>query len=163
MDILSNTIKKVNKDKLDFLLIQSPNWGIDNPPFGAMCIYNYIKKKGYNIKIIDLNLEVYQESNEKEKWDSNNIFLWYQKEYVKKIYNSSEKVISKVLNDIRENKPKIIGMSITGSNSIYSTLLVEKIRNEFPEQIIIAGGNGLYSNGDIANALNQKIDYDFLV
>lgn len=151
------------ENQLDLLIIHTPCWGIKNPPFGSICIYNHIKRQGYQVKLVDLNIDTYEQSETKSKWDSNQCLFWYDKTNVKQIYDASKDIIDPILKEIKKTRPKIIGFSITGTNYLFANYLVEEIRRELPEQIIIAGGNGLYTEGDIQNLLDGKTDYDFLI
>jgi len=73
-------------------LIQTPCWGTLCPPYGLAVLTGYLRSKGYQVYIKDLNIEFYYEKNEyTDAWNPESHLFWINPRLVSKfIFDHSE-------------------------------------------------------------------------
>ena len=69
----------VRKKNPNILLVICPSWGINTPPLGLASISSYLKNRGIDVEILDLNIEIYHRVSLKLKkmWEMDSSYLWW--------------------------------------------------------------------------------------
>lgn len=111
----------------------------------------YLKKYGYNVKIIDFNIfDQLENSNDIHFWNDNDNCVRYFK-------NNIDKIRKYIKNEIIDFEPIIVGFTVYGS-AFYFIKEISKIIKTFNESIInIAGGYAWYYN-PMAIVENNNVD-----
>lgn len=134
---------------INFLLVNLPPWGIDNPPLGTACLYSYLKDKNINVDIFDLNIKLYNKIPEKYKylWTMNYSHLWRQEDKFKNIQKELESYLNPFVEEIVASSYNIFGFSLPTNCSDYIAIyIIEKIKNVNPDKKIILGGVSISVN-----------------
>ena len=100
--------------KTNILLIKLPPWEANFPPQGIAYLSAYLEKEDIDVKILDLNLEVYKGviPEIKEAWKNNDCFYWQ----TDKMMTEFERAISWMVNRILSFDTQVIGFSLTVSS-----------------------------------------------
>ncbi len=163
--ILENKEKRsFNNSKVsgqEILLVIFPCWGIDTPPLGLASIGSYLKSKGIDVKVLDLNLEIYHRvsSGLKKLWEMDKSHLWWMpslfyKDIQPLIAPEVEWAAQKIINyDI-----DIVGVSVYATNRLFTKEVIKKIK-ENCNKTIIAGGRGIYDVLERENFPKGLVDY----
>lgn len=121
-------------------LIMTPAWGVLFPPYNLAKLTGLLREYDYSIKVYDLNIESYQ-SLDKDYWRGENYFLWTIKEnFNEKILPNIKPLFDKVIQEVVDANPKVIGFSIYNTNIHASEYMVNELKRLLPNSCFIAGG-----------------------
>ena len=123
-----------NKVKDKILLVQSPPWGSYAPPLGIAYLVTFLKSRGFNAAIYDLNMDIFINSSKemREKWDTQDFEFWASGKAVDNLCSQMEPLADKILSF----DAKIIGFSATFASVPFLNKLLPVLRKK-------ANGNGL--------------------
>ncbi len=131
-------------------LVQCPAFGIDKPPLALGYLSAFLKKKGYEVSIFDLNADLYSkvEQEDKKFWEFKYIFEWMQDSSALRRKLIQTVFLKKWVEKILSCNADIIGYSIQSSSLAVSIDLAKEIKRLVPDKTIIFGGplNLCYSN-----------------
>ncbi|MBU1853424.1 MAG: hypothetical protein KJ957_05225 [Candidatus Omnitrophica bacterium] len=120
-------------EKFDIILTVCPPWGSPSVPIGLAYLASYLKDKKLNPKVLDLNLEVFDNlSNEgfEKYWLSRYCKHWSDQklfcEFIKNIPEQIEYCVGRLLSFGTE----IIGFSINQSNRNFSVVIAQELKKE---------------------------------
>lgn len=121
-------------------LIMTPAWGVLFPPYNLAKITGLLREYDYSTKVYDLNIESYQ-NLDKDYWRGENYFLWTVKEnFNEKILPNIKPLFDKVIQEIVQANPKVIGFSIYNTNVNATEYVVNELKRLLPDSCFIAGG-----------------------
>ena len=126
--------------KYKVALIMTPAWGVLFPPYNLAKITGLLREYDYSTKVYDLNIESYQ-NLDKDYWRGENYFLWTVKEnFMEKILPNIKSLFDKVIEEIVQANPKVIGFSIYNTNIHATEYMINKLKQRLPNSCFIAGG-----------------------
>lgn len=131
------------KDNNEVLLVISPPWGTDTPPLGIACLSASLKSSGISTKVFDMNIELYNSVDEKYRylWSMNYSFWWRDPKKYSYIISELNFFINSLIEKIVNCPQRIIGFSLpTNCSDLLLDDIVKKVKERFPEKIIILGG-----------------------
>ena len=140
------SIKAIRKESLHnnpkFLLINMPIWDISSPPLSLAYVSAVIKDAGWDCKIIDLNIKLYNLASENDKREWYNVgFQYNEKKYFVIFFKRYKKYIKNYFKLILESEVyQLIGFSIQVQNRWLSILAAKVISSLNPDIPIIFGG-----------------------
>lgn len=130
------------KTKLALLLL--PEWGTYFPPYNMSRLSAVARASGYTVNCYDVNIECYNELKGKldfDPWDPSREFLWEKPvTYHTQIHPHCEPVYNRVIDQLVESKPDVIGFTLYYTNEEGSKWMVRRLRERLPNVKIIAGG-----------------------
>ena len=141
----------MDKKTTDIVLIQLPGWSNQNPPMGLALLKSYLAGRGFNARVFDLNIVLYnlRHGRYSEAWnDENAYYLWERESFVKQMFNFYSSEILNFIYSILSLKPAVVGFSTHCSSFISARLLARKIRQYLPETKIVFGGPQVASYTD---------------
>ncbi|MBU0503683.1 MAG: radical SAM protein [Candidatus Omnitrophota bacterium] len=147
-------VKEVNK----ILLVQAPPWGVCAPPLGVAYLSTFLRSRGFNSEIMDLNIQIFNDPDLKieDKWDTQDFEFWASGNAVEYLQDSFEDFAEKI---IAYGAP-IIGFSATFASVPFLNVLLSLLRKKGGNNLtIIVGGGGVsYPQGRILFK-KEIIDY----
>jgi len=112
-----------------------PSW-LKTPPLSLVYIENYLRGKGFAVKVRDVNAELFKASGlPQSNW------LALNRAFEENLFTQAiERIfpLPDLCNDIKNYE--YIGFSLLKRNSAFSFALSQKLREKFPEKKIIFGG-----------------------
>ncbi|MCK4993858.1 MAG: B12-binding domain-containing radical SAM protein [Candidatus Omnitrophica bacterium] len=141
-------------------LINCPPWGVVMPPLGIAYISAYLKSKGKEIDILDLNLDLYRKANAEQRlfWDLDTINKIPPVEIAKRLYEHFNKEIDLFIDQL--SRFSIVGFS---ANNLISTtfagIVSGLIKLKYPEKIIVLGGPGCFHSWDRNSVPKDAVDF----
>jgi len=82
--------KKEKELKKDFKvgLITLPPWSVEEPPLGLAYLSEYLKSKNIDVKVFDLNIEIYNKFKDEYNylWKLNNQGCWFDEKKFKNLF-----------------------------------------------------------------------------
>ena len=91
---------------IDIALIQPPGWSNQNPPLGLALLKSYLAEKGFNAKVFDLNIVLYNLRHSRfcDAWHASEGYnVWEKDSYISDLffYYTDEilNFIGKIAND----------------------------------------------------------------
>ena len=131
------------KTKVDLALIQPPGWSNQNPPLGLALLKSYLAEKGFNVKIFDLNIILYNLRHNRfhNAWHIGEGYnVWEKDSYIRHLFSYYSDVILNFICSVLSHEPYIIGFSTHSPSFIAARKLAAKFRQYSPETRIIFGG-----------------------
>ncbi len=108
-------------------------------PLGLAYIAGTLKANGYpNVKI--LNADIGLSASHRESGKNRHAEVEAFEQFEPRVANVNDIAYQNVIDILREERPKILGISIRTAKFFISKQLVHRIKREFPEITIIAGG-----------------------
>jgi len=109
-------------EKPDILLVICPVWGTDIPPLGLAYIASYLKSKKINLKVLDLNIDIFNnvDISLKKFWEMSYAENWDDYSFFSKMKDKFEREIEYCVEKILSFDCNLIGFSIYASNRFFS-------------------------------------------
>ena len=134
------------KNMYDISLVVCPVWGIDLPPVGVNYLKAYLKKRGYSVKIFDLNIHIYNKyPSLKKYWNAKFKTSWTDPSLFSKLKIEFEEELTKITHQLIKSS-KIIGFSAYQENILTILELAKKIKKIDDNINIVVGGPSLSSD-----------------
>ena len=126
----------INNNKNICLILCPPIWP-NLPPLGLAYLTSYLKKNGYSVNLLDLNIIIYNQVTQefKSKWTISGKSL---EKYLLTFFKKT--LLTYVLDQLSYWKIDVIGFSVFKKNLTFSLKLSKIIKNQFPQSTIIFGG-----------------------
>lgn len=161
---------------LDFLLLDLPARFLGMLPNGLGYVHNILKTTGCNFQTADLDMIFYHRYHSRrlldgaerlfapdgrelpmDPWGVNTAEdFWYDEGYVEYFRPEIERTVAELI----KANPKILGLSLHGTNRMIATEVIRRMREARPQMIIIVGGYDCNN----PNTSPQVIeDYDYMV
>ncbi|MFC1809688.1 B12-binding domain-containing radical SAM protein, partial [Candidatus Omnitrophota bacterium] len=144
----------------EVILVMCPVWDVTLPPISVACIASYLREKGMNPLIFDLNVENYLKSTSVEKglWHGATASRWNEPSFVEDVLDKFDDIIHNAAQKIAYSKARVIAFSIYSTNVAISAALAKKIKKLSPDKRIVFGGPGVLF-ADQLEALGDSWDY----
>lgn len=130
----------------ELVIIALPRLDLTRPPIAPAILGSLANQVGVKYKLYDFALELYQRSK-KDDWDEFELFWQIDLNYKMSdtLNDSLNKIFDNFVEQVLQDNPKIIAISVFSHNSINATnLFLEKIRPVTNAKIVI-GGQGIQS------------------
>ena len=127
-------IKQKNKQpvkKQDILLIQCPPWDIEMPPLGIAFLSSFLRKHGYQVSLLDLNIGLFNLAKEDSRylWEQKSYDWWVLDELFKQTWGRIEGLVLKCLkNRSRDLDADFIGISVNFAGIKFANQLIGMIK-----------------------------------
>jgi anaerobic magnesium-protoporphyrin IX monomethyl ester cyclase len=123
-------------------LVQCPAWGRLNPPLALSALSAYLRSKGKEVSLLDLNNELFHEvkGEDKDLWQLGKESFWSDRASVLKFASDHSELIDRFVNKIIETDAELIGFSIFSSSKELSLIIAGKIKKIDQGKKIIFGG-----------------------
>ena len=126
------------KNISDILLVELPPWDPRTAPLGIAYLATFLKSKDVNVKVFDLNIEMYNsENDERKKGWGNEDFHWWRSDKLEKKYLS---MFERFADRILSFDTRVIGFSTTIPSISFLNHLLKYLKKKSPDRIIIVGG-----------------------
>ncbi|MFA5388671.1 MAG: radical SAM protein [Candidatus Omnitrophota bacterium] len=103
------------------------------PLIGLAYLSAYLRKKGHEVSVIDLNAEL--------PWpEQDNEIRWLDAGFIERVAAEKEELADSLADRILGNDPGIIGFSAWVSTKNFSLALAGKIKRKDPRRVIVLGG-----------------------
>jgi len=131
---------------VDIILIMPPPWEPSMPPLGLAYIAEYLRYRGFNPKIIDFNLKLYRQADQKKRifWEIYNINFMSIPEITKNVCKVFGQEINNLVDEILTHKVKHIGFSVNISSIGIAGRIATLIKKKDKRKKIIFGGTGCF-------------------
>jgi len=141
----------------EILLVELPPWDVRTPPLGIAYLSTFLRVKGVDAEVFDLNIEIYNsESDERKKgWGNEDFFWWRSNELEERYLKTFEHFADRILSF---NTP-VIGLSITIPSISFLNHLLKCLKKKAPDKVIIVGGPGTFFSETREAFDNGLIDY----
>lgn len=164
----TKTSSKKNRDeliytnmqqKLDIVLIQSPVWLIESPPYNIALLSAILRKNQIRVKCFDLNIDLYdycKNGPERNNWlDNETMNCWMHQDFIKSFIDKHSSFINDYISMILKRQPMAIGFTSQISSLNFSAELARLFKKKNPAIKIIFGGPACYKNCRGENILND--------
>ncbi|MFH1092577.1 MAG: radical SAM protein, partial [Candidatus Omnitrophota bacterium] len=142
------------------VLINCPPWGVVMPPLGIAYLSSYLRSKGKEIEIFDLNLDLYKKAGAEQRlfWELDTINKMLPVDIAKNLCEHFKKEINIFVDKLEPFS--IVGFS---ANNLISTtfagLVAVQIKAKYPEKIIVLGGPGCFHSWDRKAVPKDAVDF----
>lgn len=130
--------------KLHMLLVNPPPWLPTTPPLGPMCVGVYLQKHGFNVQLLDLNIELFWSFPDcAEHWLMENSVQWLDEHYFLNLFAHFGGYMRRRVLEIVAANPECIGISVVGGKQRFVMQFIELLVAAGCKSKIILGGPGL--------------------
>ncbi len=148
------------RDNLKVLLVQAPPWGIYAPPLGIAYLATFLRSRGLESEVYDLNMEIFcSASGEmREKWDAQDFEFWASGQASLALKGKIKEFCDKIIS----SGARLIGFSATFASVPFVNEVLSVIRANAPDDLVvlIGGGGASYKEG---RSLFRKDLIDYFV
>lgn len=161
---------------LDFLLVDLPARFLGLMPNGLGYVNNILKTTGYRFQTSDLDMIFYHRYHSRRLLDGEEKLFtpsgremptdpwgvtttedfWYNADYVEYF----RKEIDQTAKQLIAANPKILGLSLHGTNRLVANEIIGRVRAARPEMLIVVGG---YDCNNAKTSPRVIEDYDYMV
>jgi len=130
----------------DIALVVTPPWVVKMPPLGIAYLVTYLKHKGLNPFLYDLNVKLHNNSGKSKQylWEISSLNSKSPEKAAFDIFSAFKNKLSVFVDELLLLDTKVIGFS-TNLISLWVALEIAKlIKQRAPEKIIIFGGPGCF-------------------
>lgn len=143
----TTTVKIISaKRNTKLMLVLLPQWAAEFPPFNLCRLSAVAKQAGYQSKIIDANIKAYryykhqfENKLDYKLWDPTTIWRWCDSNY-QEIHTYLEPFLLKILDEIVEYKPNLLGFTIYQMNEEPTKWMIQQVKEKLPNVKIAVGG-----------------------
>ena len=148
----------------DIVFIACPPSTMTIPPVGIGSIAEYLRQLGYEAPIIDLNIRMYKEANEREKeaWDLDKKNHWLQEQTLAKLLKRFDRQIEDAIDEALGYERYIIGFTVLHSREELTSVIIDRIKERDPGRLVVVGGPSL-AQGKMRRSYTHQCQYDFAV
>lgn len=135
----------------DVFLVMLPPWGVRNPPIGLAYLVTYLKYKGINAEVLDLNIKVYNRvaRHQRVLWDPRNLDRWrLENEFHNLCSQELGKFIDFCVKSLLFVDSNVLGFSVNRANLRFTIEVVQKLKSFRPDLFIIFGGHSCSIEGE---------------
>lgn len=127
---------------IDVVLIQTPAWGVNTPPLATASLTAYLRKNGFKVLPLDINIELYQINKSKysESWRIDVQNFWIDPSKVDSFINDNHEILEHYVENIIKSNARIVGFTIYASSYLMSSYLAKRIKERDGSVLIIFGG-----------------------
>jgi radical SAM superfamily enzyme YgiQ (UPF0313 family) len=127
---------------MKIVLVQCPAWGRQNPPLALSMLSAYLRSKGKEAYLFDLNNALFHKvkNEDRELWQLGNEAFWENKPSVLKFATEYNELFEYFVKEILETGADIVGFSIFNSSKELSLLMASRIKEIDKNKKIIFGG-----------------------
>lgn len=131
----------------DLVLSICAPWGVENPPVGLSYLASYLRSQGFKVKVLDLNIELYNKVPEKYNalWELKNSFYWRKDTTFKIIKSELKEEIKETINRLLEVQALAYGFSAMDPNHKLTKEAIKELKNETSDAKIFLGGVACWS------------------
>jgi len=132
------------KTNFDIVIASIPKLSLTAPSNGLAYIKSVVNKKGFNCKLVDWNLDLYQKIDQnryKNLWDLNDLSFKYKNLFDEFWEDKLESISNGWLEEARLLNPRWLGLSLFSIHNLYLAKKLLKIfRKEIPQVRLLVGG-----------------------
>ena len=138
--------RRSGKVKPEMIISMAPPWGVEFPPLGLATLATSAREAGHRVEAFDLNIAMYDESDEKHKtwWELAHLKFWEEPDHLDEILTHTRPVLDSFIKKVSSGAYPLLGLTVHAGNFSLSMRLMENIKHLNPSIKIIAGGPGVY-------------------
>jgi len=144
----------------EIVFVQMPFWGIGAPSLGAALLKSFLKERGVESKVLDVNIQAFLLRGAKysEYWDAKNGWNHVNDaDEMLSFYQDFQSLFSHYIDEIERLHPKIVGFTVYYSNIMVTKLFAAELKARCPAVKVIFGGpNVAYYMGNKAELLGSS-------
>jgi hypothetical protein len=138
------------------LLLAIPQLEVHRPPVSTAVIAGVLESHGYEIKCIDLNIELFKQLGKTEYYNLSSVWEQTRVATPKEILMLN-KFIDKELIPQCDEETRILISVFTENSHVFTKLVCDKILAKYPECEIILGGMGVSAGNFGMSILEKKL------
>lgn len=133
-----------------FLFWGYKNQGQSAPPLGLPYLAAYLKREGYEVSALDLNIKMYFAVKEEDKrlWHKENCKFWTIKElFLDNVLPKMQDIQERWIDSILKLEPRIIGLYVSSTSRWMALSLARRLKEKDNDIVIIFGGPECHREG----------------
>jgi len=125
----------------DIVLIQCPMMSHYWPPIGLGYLCEYLRKHGYQPRLMDLNIECFHGETNREIFQLDYDWVWYSAEEFARIQAKYADLMDQQARRIVETDAPVIGFTVSATNARWTREVARRVRQSAPDRLVIFGGS----------------------
>lgn len=139
------------------VLVAMPPWSIDVAPIGVAYVSRYLRHKGVETRVVDLNHQFYYSVPEESRhiWEPNFEAHWFGSSRVRKTLELLDEQLDRGVESILAHDPRIVGISVCGPKQAVAIELIRRLKRAAPDLHVVLGGVACSSSRERSVFLDQ--------
>ena len=134
---------------VEIALVLAPPFIPDEPHLGLAILSALLRDRGYTVAVHDLSIRLFHavEPEHHHFWDRSTASAqyWQRAGDVQAFADAHRAILESYLDEVLEQRPRIVGFSCHMSNSLLTMTLVELLRQRGPRELtVVAGGPAFF-------------------
>ncbi len=127
-------------------LINCPMWDIEFPPYNIALLLAVLRKNKFEAECFDFNRDFYCFSLDgRHLWSLSNLYsFWQSQREINQLFEKEKKIIDNFI--VQLESYNVVGFTLQSLNFVFSIELARRIKKEFPQKILLAGGPECFRN-----------------
>ena len=141
--LLSCRSRLENFDQPDVVLLQTPLWGVEMPPYSQACLTSFARQAGYKVLPLDLNVECFQRraGRYRDGWRaSGNYWLWDSPEAAQSYVSEHRELFDRFADIVAGSGTRLVGFTVYFCSLYLSIQLARLIKRRDPDITVVFGG-----------------------
>jgi len=128
----------------DATLAILPLFLTDMPPAGLTAVSTYLRHKGYEVRTLDLNIEVFNRISAAKRrlWHRENYMIWTVPDQFRRIEPILASEVDYCVERLLDEPSDVLGLSVVHPNRNFTRAVLLKVRAADPDRVIVIGGRG---------------------
>jgi len=130
----------------DLVLTICPPFSPEIPHIGLSYLAEYMEHSGFSVDVFDISLEIYRQMSQQDRvlWKSESWPQWQHEPFIDDFWSQHEDILNDCLDRLLARGPRVVGFSVLLFNAMPSMYLIQQVRQQRPETVIIAGGPAFF-------------------
>jgi len=125
----------------DFVIVNLPPWGQDNPHIGIGYLAANLRKEGIALSVLDLNKRFFVDYPDFGMlWHVENKNFWSNEETFPLILEVFEEAITRAVKEVAAANPHSVGFSVVDPKERLTIEFIKRFKKEMPHVAIVLGG-----------------------
>jgi hypothetical protein len=128
--------------RADVFLLKTPPWDTRLPPLGIGYLAAYLEKHGRKATVWDCNVDTFLRfrMDRADLWNMDAAVFWFTPDKVAEVFNHECDIVAR---RIVEADTPYVGFSLTMEGILFAKLVLDRVRRDAPEKIVLMGGPGV--------------------
>jgi len=147
-------------------LVQCPAYDVNAPPLNIAYLATYIKSKGFNAEVFDINISLYHSLKLEERhgaWNPSKAEMWISRKRFSHLPFITRELFQKYAKEIIEKGYNVVCLAVQTTSLIFAKELIRYLKDLNSEITIVLGGPGCFKKSDYYKKKSEDLDHEIII
>ncbi len=137
-------------------LVLCPSWGIETPHLGIALLSANLRKNGFAVAVLDLNIRFHNRHKEEGLWKSEEDVHWEDPQSLNRFVQENSALLDSFADEILATGSEVIGFSVYSTTQRLSLELARRIKSKDKAKTIVCGGQMCYPQARAMSLIREE-------